>query len=87
MARSDIECPEAVTLYGNLNNWHDAIGTGPFILTDFVDNSEATMIKNPNYWGYDERYPAKPTALCGFTQVLIITNNIYSTRSDARRQN
>ena len=33
----DIECPDAVKQWGNVNDWHHAIGTGPFILTDFVD--------------------------------------------------
>jgi peptide/nickel transport system substrate-binding protein len=54
---SCIENPETVQKYGNLNDWHNAIGTGPYILTDFVSGSSATLTKNPNYWGYDERYP------------------------------
>ena len=52
-----IENPDAVKQWGNLNDWHHAIGTGPFILTDFVAGSSVTLVKNPNYWGYDERYP------------------------------
>ena len=35
-----IENPEAVKKWGDLSDWHHAIGTGPFILKDFVpDNS------------------------------------------------
>jgi peptide/nickel transport system substrate-binding protein len=71
----DIECPEAVTLYGNLNDWHHAIGTGPFILTDFVDNSELTMIKNTNYWGHDERHLSNQLPYVDSLKVLIIANN------------
>ena len=52
-----MENAAAVAQYGNLNDWHDAIGTGPFMLTNFVDGSSATLTKNPNYWGYDERFP------------------------------
>jgi peptide/nickel transport system substrate-binding protein len=52
-----MENPEAVRKWGNLSDWHHAIGTGPFILKDFVSGSSATLIKNPNYWGHDERYP------------------------------
>ena len=52
-----IECPDAVKQWGNLDDWHHAIGTGPFILTDYVSGSSATLIKNPNYWAVDERYP------------------------------
>jgi len=35
---------------GNCNNWHQAIGTGPFILTDFVSGGSATMVRNHHYW-------------------------------------
>jgi ABC-type transport system substrate-binding protein len=52
-----IECPDAIKLWGDTNDWHHAIGTGPFMLTDFTSGSSATMVRNPNYWGYDERYP------------------------------
>ena len=51
------EAREAVEKWGDLSDWHHAIGTGPFILKDFVSDNSATLIKNPNYWGYDERYP------------------------------
>jgi peptide/nickel transport system substrate-binding protein len=52
-----IEAHEVVEKWGDLNDWHHAIGTGPFIVRDFVSGSSATLVKNPNYWGYDERYP------------------------------
>jgi peptide/nickel transport system substrate-binding protein len=52
-----IEAREAVEKYGNLNDWKNAVGTGPWILQDFVQDSNLTYVKNPNYWGFDERYP------------------------------
>ena len=52
-----LENPEAVRKWGDVRDWHHAIGTGPFILKDFVPGSSATLVKNPNYWGHDERYP------------------------------
>ena len=48
---------EAVQQWGDLSDWHHAVGTGPFILQDVVSGSSVTLIKNPGYWGYDERYP------------------------------
>lgn len=33
------------------DNWQNAVGTGPFILTDYVPGSGATYTKNQNYWG------------------------------------
>ena len=52
-----IENPEAVKKWGDLRDWHHAVGTGPFILKEFVPDVSATLVKNPNYWGHDERYP------------------------------
>jgi len=40
-----------------MNNWHNAVGTGPYFVSDFVSGSSGTFTRNPNYWGYDERYP------------------------------
>jgi len=64
--------PESITAYGNLNDWHHSIGTGPFILTDFVDAAAATLAANPTYWGYDERYPQNKLPYISAMKVLII---------------
>jgi len=71
---NDIEPPEVVQANGNCNNWHQAVGTGPFILTDFVSGASATMVKNPTYWGYDERYPQNQLPYVNKLQVLVIPN-------------
>jgi len=73
-SENSIENPEAVTQYGNLNNWHNAVGTGPFILTDFVDSTSATLVNNPNYWGTDERYPQNKLPYINLVNFLIIPN-------------
>jgi len=75
--RSDqcIECPDAVQLWGDVSDWHHAIGTGPFMLTDFVDSESATLTKNPNYWGYDERYPQNKLPYVNGINILVIANN------------
>ena len=31
-------------------NWKNVNGTGPFMLTDFVQGNSNTYVKNPNYW-------------------------------------
>ena len=51
------EAHEAVEKWGDLSDWHHAIGTGPYILKDFVTGTSATLVKNQYYWGHDERYP------------------------------
>ena len=64
--------PEAVTQWGNLNDWHHAIGTGPFILQDYVSASSVTFVKNTNYWGYDERYPQNRLPYVASIKILVI---------------
>ena len=49
--------PEVVKQYGDYADWRNVVGTGPFMLTDWVDGSSLTYTKNPDYWGYDEKYP------------------------------
>jgi len=71
-ASPSIENPDAVQLWGGVTDWHHAIGTGPFILSDFVDGSSATLVKNPNYWGHDERYPQNQLPYIDKLVLLII---------------
>jgi peptide/nickel transport system substrate-binding protein len=71
-ASQDYVASEAVTLWGNLNDWHHAIGTGPFILTDFVDSSSASFVRNPTYWGTDERHPGNKLPYADNVHILII---------------
>ena len=33
------------------------VGTGPYMLTEWVEGSSISWDKNPDYWGYDEKYP------------------------------
>lgn len=34
-----------------IKDWRNAVGTGPFILTDYVTASSLSFVRNPNYWG------------------------------------
>jgi len=48
---------EVVEQYGDLRDWRNAVGTGPWMLVDYVEGASLSYIKNPDYWGYDEKYP------------------------------
>ena len=49
--------PEVIEKYGNYEDWTNVVGTGPLILTDYVEGVSITWKKNPDYWRYDEKYP------------------------------
>jgi len=41
---------EMVELHGDMTDWRNSCGTGPFELVDYVNMSSATFVRNPNYW-------------------------------------
>ena len=49
--------PEVIEQHGDVQDWRNLVGTGPFMVTDVVEDSHITWAKNPDYWGYDEKYP------------------------------
>jgi peptide/nickel transport system substrate-binding protein len=79
-----IECPDVVTLGRDpnkpsadgagtgINDWRNACGTGPYILTDFATDSSLTLSRNPNYWGYDERHPKNQLPYTDTVKILCI---------------
>lgn len=42
---------------GDLDNVEGAVGTSSWMVQEFVQNTSLTLIRNPDYWGYDARYP------------------------------
>ncbi len=39
------------------NDWHNAQGTGPYILADYKADNSMKLVRNDNYYGTDEKYP------------------------------
>ena len=54
---SHIMPPEVIEEHGDLLDWRNLVGTGPYELVDWVQGSSLTFTKNPNYWAFDEKYP------------------------------
>ncbi len=63
---------ESVGAGNEIEDWKKIIGTGPFILEDYVAGSAVTFKKNPNYWGFDERYPKNRLPYADGVKVLLI---------------
>jgi len=58
-------------------------GTGPFILVDFVPQTSATFVRNPNYWGKDPLLPDYQLPYLDGVRHLVIPD--LSTRLAALR--
>ena len=49
---------EVIEEYGDMKEWQNVAGTGPFRIADVVPDSTVTLTKNPNYWQNDPSHPA-----------------------------
>ena len=49
--------PEVIREHGDVKDWRNLVGTGPFMMTDWVDGSSQTWVRSPDYWGFDEKFP------------------------------
>jgi len=67
-----VVAPEVVKEYGNARDWKNAVGTGPYLLTDYVANVSMNFNKNTKYWGHDERYPDNQLPYVDSIKALLI---------------
>ena len=71
--------------YGTNNDWKVQVGTGPFKLTDWVDNSVATLVRNEAYWDKNNVGPGKGDQLPYADAVKILIIPDMSTQIAALR--
>ncbi len=74
---------EVIEKYGDMNDWEHCVGSGPWIISDYVAGSLITYKKNPDYWGYDEKYPQNRLPYLDRVKELLIPDS--STRVAALR--
>ncbi len=80
-----VEPSEVVQKYGSMADWHNNVGTGAFMITDFVPGSVATLKRNPNYWDKDPIGPGKGNALPYIDELRYLIIPDASTREAAMR--
>ncbi len=74
---------EVIEKYGDMQDWRNVVGTGPFILTDYIAQSSLTYRKNPNYWGKDPLLPQNQLPYLDGVKMAIIPD--ISTKLAALR--
>ena len=67
----------------SMRDWHNLVGTGPWMLTDIVEGASRTYSKNPNYWGTDERHVGMKLPFADTFKMLIMPD--LATRTSAFR--
>ena len=67
-----MNAPEVIREHGDVKDWRNLVGTGPYLLTDWTDGSSFTFQKNPDYWKDDEKYPGNRLPYIDEIQGLII---------------
>ncbi len=82
---ASIIAPEVVKKYGTLIDWKNCVGTGPFVVTDYVEASSATFARNGNYWMKDPVGPGKGSQLPYIDGVKLLIITDMSTRQAALR--
>jgi len=74
---------EVVTQYGNLDNWKNAVGMGPWMPVDCVPDSSILFKRNPDFYMHDPQFPENQLPYADNLEYLIIPDE--STRLSALR--
>ena len=75
--------PDVIEQYGNYEDWKNVVGTGPLILTDYVEGVSKIFTRNPDHWDYDEKYPENRLPYVDEIRALLMADE--ATRISALR--
>jgi len=74
--------PEVVEVHGDMTDWRNVTGSGPFALTDYVAGSSLTYERNPN-WHFKDPEGRSLPYVDGFQALVIpdVTTRLTAMRS------
>ena len=64
--------PDVISKYGDMKDWKNVAGTGPYMITDVVPSSFITFERNPDYWQNDPMHPDLQNRLPYIDQITLI---------------
>ena len=67
---------EVVEKYGDLRGWRNSVGSGPFMLMDYVTGAALTFARNPNYWRKDPVHPENRLPYLDSVKMMIIPDAV-----------
>ena len=65
---------EVVEQFGDIQDWRNVTGTGPYQLTDVLEGSSWTFTKNDNYWANDPKYPDNRLPYADKVEYIIVND-------------
>ena len=65
---------EVVDEFGDIQDWRNVTGTGPFQLTDVVEGSSWTYTKIDDYWGFDPKFPDNRLPYADTIEFLVVND-------------
>lgn len=76
---------DAIEAFGSFTDWKNSLGSGPFMLSEYVAGSHAYFVRNPDYWEKDPVGPGKGNQLPYLDGVKMLVIPDDSTRWAAFR--
>jgi peptide/nickel transport system substrate-binding protein len=76
---------EVVETYGDMTEWKNLVGSGPWMLKDLIDNSSVTFAKNPDYYMTNPVGPGEGDQLPYADKVRFLVISDTNTRQSAFR--
>ena len=67
--------PEIVNATTNKVDWRNVVGTGPYMLTDYIGGTSITLTKNKEYWGHSLLFPDDQLPYADTIKSLIIVDS------------
>ena len=71
-------CPEVIEEYGDMSDWQNSLGTGAFMLTDYVSVSSITYERNPDYWMKNPLHPEDQLPYIDAVKFVVIPDTATS---------
>ena len=65
---------EVVEQFGDIQDWRNVTGTGPYQLTDVVEGSSWTFEKIDDYWGFDPKFSANRLPYADKVEYIIVND-------------
>ena len=77
--------PEVIEQSGDIQDWENVVGTGPYEITAFQPGASLTLTKNPNYWQIDPIHPGLNNRLPYADEITLFVIDDSATRAAALR--